>query len=69
MDTKYKSKKVSEKSTLIQECIIDKTVIKFGSEYIWLWVVIKQKDKEVLSISLSKELNMFVVAEWFLSVL
>ena len=37
-----------------------------GSEYIWLWVAIEPKDKEILSITISKERNMFV-AERFLS--
>ena len=63
---KYKPKKMSKKRTQIQEYIIDETVIKVGSEYIWLWVAIEQKDKEILAISISKERNMFV-AERFLS--
>ena len=57
---------MSKKRTQIQEYIIDETVIKVGSEYIWLWVAIEQKDKEILTISISKERNMFV-AERFLS--
>jgi putative transposase len=32
----------------------------------WLWVAIEPKDKEILSITISKERNMFV-AERFLS--
>ena len=63
---KYKPKKMPKKRTQIQEYIIDETVIKVGSEYIWLWVAIEQKDKEILAISISKERNMFV-AERFLS--
>ena len=63
---KYKPKKMSKKRTPIQEYIIDETVIKVGSEYIWLWVAIEQKDREILAISISKERNMFV-AERFLS--
>jgi putative transposase len=45
---------------------IDETTIKVGSEYIWLWVAIEPKDKEILEISVPKERNMFV-AERFLS--
>src|SRR6476646_6585739 len=42
-------------------------LLKVGSELIWLWVAIEPtKDKEILSISISKERNMFV-AERFLS--
>ena len=31
-----------------------------GSEYIWLWVAIDAKSKEILALSISKERNMFV---------
>lgn len=41
-------------------------MIKVGSEYFWLWVIIESKDKEILSITISKERSM-VVAEKFLS--
>jgi putative transposase len=57
---------ISMKRTQIAEYIIDETIIKVGSEYIWLWVAIEPKDKEILEISVSKERNMFV-AERFLS--
>ena len=51
----------------MDEFIIDETQIKVGSsEYIWLWIAIEPKDKEILSITISKERNMFV-AERFLS--
>jgi putative transposase len=55
---KYKPKKFNKK---INEYIIDETVIKVGSELIWLWVIIEPIDKEILSINISKERNMFVV--------
>ena len=51
---------------MVSKFIIDETQLKVGSEYIWLWVAIEPKDKEILSISISKERNMFV-AERFLS--
>lgn len=41
-------------------------MIKIGSEYFWLWVIIEPKDKEILSITISKERSM-LVAEKFLS--
>jgi putative transposase len=50
----------------IDEYIIDETLIKIGSEYFWLWVIIEPKDKEILSITISKERSM-LVAEKFLS--
>ena len=37
-----------------------------SSEYVWLWVIIEPKDKELLSITISKDRNM-LVAEKFLS--
>ena len=50
---------------MVSKIIIDETQLKVGSEYIWLWVAIEPKDKEILRISISKERNMFV-AERFL---
>ncbi len=63
---KYKPKKLFYGKTNVDEFIIDETQIKVGSEYIWLWIAIEPKDKEILSISISKERNMFV-AERFLA--
>ncbi len=62
---RYKPQKVSSKRKKIKEFVVDETVIKIGSELIWLWVAIEPKDKEILSINISKERNMFV-AERFL---
>ncbi len=44
----------------------DETVIKVGSELIWLWVAIEIESKEIIGISISKERNMSV-AERFMS--
>ena len=63
---KYKPKKLSYLRKKIDEYIIDETLIKVGSEYVWLWVIIEPKDKEILSITTSKDRNM-LVAEKFLS--
>ena len=57
------------KRTLIPEypCIQNgETVIYACSEYIWLGVIIKTDNKEILSLSISKERDMFV-ADRFLS--
>jgi putative transposase len=46
--------------------IVDETMLKVGSEYIWLWIAIeheKQTDSRIICI---KRENMFV-AEYFLS--
>ena len=50
------------------EYVIDETVIKVGSEYIWVcWVAaIESENEEILWISVSKERNMFV-ARTFIS--
>jgi putative transposase len=63
---KYHPKKISTKSKRISEFIVDETLLKVGSEYIWLWVAIDAKSKEILALSISKERNMFV-AERFLA--
>jgi putative transposase len=47
----------------IDQYIIDETMIKVGSsENIWLWVIIEPKDKEILSITISKERSMLVAS-------
>jgi putative transposase len=49
----YKStnprKKVSTKRKRIAEFIIDETIIKVGSSFIWLWIAIEPIDKEILN--------------------
>ena len=63
---KYKPQKVSIKRKRISEFIIDETLVKVGSEYIWLWIAIEPKNKQILAASISKERNMFV-ADRFIS--
>lgn len=46
---KYKPKKTSSKKKNISEYVIDETVIKVGSEYIWIWVAIEPESKEILN--------------------
>ena len=45
---------------------IDETVIKIGSELIWLWVAIDNKTMRILRLSISKERTLFV-AERFIA--
>ena len=59
-------KKTSSKKSKVLEYVIDETVIKIGSELIWLWVAIDNKTKRILRLSISKERNMFV-AERFVA--
>jgi putative transposase len=43
------------------EFIIEETLIKVGSEFIWLWVVaFKFESKEIIGITISKERNEFI---------
>ena len=63
---KYHPKKISSKRKRIAEYIIDETLIKVGSQYIWLWVAIEPKNKQILALNISKERNM-LIAERFIS--
>ena len=63
---KYHPKKISSRKRKIVEYIVDETMLKVGPEYIWLWVAIDVKSKEILALSISKERNMFVT-ERFIS--
>ena len=63
---KYKPLKIQAKKRKILEYIVDETLIKIGSEYIWIWVAIEPKNKQILALSISKERNM-LIAERFLS--
>lgn len=64
---RYHPRKISTKSRKVSEFIVDETMLKVGSEYVWLWVAIDaKKSKEILALSISKERNM-LIAERFLS--
>jgi len=65
---KFHPKKTSlEHKKEVSEYIVDETVIKAGSENIWLWVATEPKENgHFLAQTISKERNMFV-AEGFLS--
>jgi putative transposase len=64
---KYKPQKIKSKRKKVSEYIVDETMLKVGSEYIWLWIAIEPENKQILALYVSKERNMFVVAEHFLS--
>ncbi|MDR4492326.1 MAG: DDE-type integrase/transposase/recombinase [Candidatus Nitrosocosmicus sp.] len=64
---KYQPQKLkSTRRRRIQGYVVDETMLKVGSEYIWLWVTIEPANRQILALSISKERNMFV-AERFLS--
>jgi transposase-like protein len=55
-----------EKKKNVQEFIVDdKTLLKVGSEYVWIWVIIEPIDKVIIDIRISFERTM-LVAERFL---
>ena len=47
---KYHPRKISSKRRWISEYIVDETMLKIGSEYIWLWVAIDPKNKRILAL-------------------
>jgi putative transposase len=55
----------SKKGRTIEELIVDETLLKVGPELIWLWIAIEPENRQILTLSISKERNMFV-AERFL---
>ena len=63
---KYHPKRISSKRKRIAEYIIDETLIKAGSQYIWLWVAIEPENRQILALNISKERNM-LIAERFIS--
>ena len=64
---KYQPKKFSTKRKKINGYIIDETQIKVGSQYIWLWVAIEPKNRQILHIDISFERTMLIVAERFIT--
>jgi putative transposase len=58
--SKIQFSKISNKRRQILEYIINDTIIKVGSEYIWLWIAIEPRRKEILGISIFIERNTFV---------
>ena len=63
---KYHPKRISSKRKRISEYIVDETLIKAGSQYIWLWVAIEPENRQILALNISKERNM-LIAERFIS--
>ncbi len=62
----YNPLKVSSKRKIILEYVIDETLLKVGSDYIWLWIAIEPENRQILALSISKERNM-LIAEKFIS--
>ena len=63
---KWHPRKISSERKRIEEYIVDETIIKAGSELVWLWVAIELENRQILALSISNERNM-LIAERFLS--
>ncbi len=57
--------KISLTKTKVFEFIIDETQIKVGSEFIWIWVPIESKHRQILHMDISFERTM-LIAERFI---
>jgi putative transposase len=42
-------RKILSKRKRILEFIVDKTLVKVGSEYIWIWIVIEPENRQILA--------------------
>jgi putative transposase len=58
---RYKPTKILQRRCKLSEFVIDETLIKVGSDYVWLWVAIEPTEKTILGIRLSIERNMLVL--------
>jgi putative transposase len=67
----YRPKKILQrKRKKVQEFIVDETLLKVGSQYVWVWVAIEPLAKVILGIRISSfERTMLLVAERFLKAL
>ena len=64
---KFRSRNISlPKRNKISEYIVDETLVKVGSELMWLWIAIEPKNKQIFAQSITQDRNM-LVAERFLS--
>lgn len=63
---KFKPQKILSKKINVLEFILDETLIRIGSQYVWLWVAIEPKHRQILHIDISFERTM-LVAERFIA--
>jgi putative transposase len=58
---------LSSRKRKVEGFVVDESLLMIGFEMVWHWVAIEvPANKEILSISISKERNMFVVDVRFL---
>ena len=65
MNSKCNSRKLSSKRKKIEEYIVNETLIKVGSELVWLWGAIEPENRLILALSISKERNMLIAERFF----
>ena len=53
----------------ISEFIFDETLIKVGSDYVWLWVAIEPRYKTIRGIRISIERSMLVAKQFIQSLI
>ncbi|HZH38855.1 MAG TPA: hypothetical protein VEX17_02200, partial [Bacillales bacterium] len=63
---KYNPRKILSKKRKINGFVIDETLIRVGSKYVWLWVAIEPKHKQILQVDMSFE-RTILVAERFIA--
>ena len=63
---KHKPQKVSNKRKKIGQFIIDEALLKIGSKFVWLWIAIEPKHRQILKIDMSFE-RTTLVAERFIA--
>ena len=56
--------RISTKRKKVFGYVVDETLIKDGSEYIWLWAAIEPKNRQILALDISRERNT-LIAERF----
>ena len=49
---KYHPQKLSYRRRKISEYVVDETLIKVGSQYIWIWIAIEPKNRKILALFL-----------------
>ena len=66
---KYRPKRILIKRKKIDEFVIDETLIRIGSQSVWLWVAIEPKNKQILHIYISFERTMLVAERFIVSLI
>jgi putative transposase len=51
---KYRPKRIMRKRKRTMEFIIDETMIKIGSNYMWIWIAIESESKEILGMCIKR---------------